>query len=117
MTSTGHHPYSLACERDGVAYVSGATTIDYLPISGDKAALTAALPEAGTVEMRQASRAFNHMQARPRSLVESRTGMLVAISHDLRTPMTLLRLRARPHVNRHWSACIRNARGKRAGSC
>jgi len=52
------------------------------------------LAEAGTAEMRQAARAFNEMQSRLRRLVENRTRMLAAISHDLRTPLTLLRLRA-----------------------
>ena len=52
------------------------------------------MAETGTIETRQASRAFNTMQARLRSLIETRTRMLAAISHDLRTPLTLLRLRA-----------------------
>ena len=52
------------------------------------------MPETGTIETLQASRAFNTMQARLRSLIENRTRMLAAISHDLRTPLTLLRLRA-----------------------
>ena len=52
------------------------------------------LPEAGTIETRQASRAFNDMQVRLRNLIENRTRLLAAISHDLRTPLTLLRLRA-----------------------
>lgn len=52
-----------------------------------------AMPETGTVETRQASHAFNTMQARLRGLIENRTRMLAAISHDLRTPLTLLRLR------------------------
>ena len=52
------------------------------------------LPETGTIETRQASRAFNDMQARLRSLIDNRTRLLAGISHDLRTPLTLLRLRA-----------------------
>jgi signal transduction histidine kinase len=52
------------------------------------------MPETGSIETRQASRAFNTMQARLRGLIENRTRMLAAISHDLRTPLTLLRLRA-----------------------
>jgi signal transduction histidine kinase len=52
------------------------------------------LSEAGTVETRQAARAFNDMQTRLRTLIDNRTRLLAAISHDLRTPLTLLRLRA-----------------------
>jgi signal transduction histidine kinase len=52
------------------------------------------LPETGTIETRQASRAFNDMQVRLRNLIDNRTRLLGAISHDLRTPLTLLRLRA-----------------------
>ncbi len=52
------------------------------------------MPEAGTTETRDAARAFNSMQERLRRLIENRTRLLAAISHDLRTPLTLLRLRA-----------------------
>ncbi len=52
------------------------------------------LPEAGSVETRQAARAFNDMQVRLHNLIGNRTRLLAAISHDLRTPLTLLRLRA-----------------------
>ncbi|MBI4274297.1 MAG: HAMP domain-containing protein [Rhizobiales bacterium] len=52
------------------------------------------LRETGTIETRQASHAFNEMQTRIRNLIDNRTRLLAAISHDLRTPLTLLRLRA-----------------------
>jgi signal transduction histidine kinase len=50
--------------------------------------------EAGSLEMRQAAQAFNGMQGRLQRLLQNRTRMLAALSHDLRTPLTRLRLRA-----------------------
>jgi signal transduction histidine kinase len=54
----------------------------------------APLPETGTIETRQAAQAFNRMQARLRHLLNERSRALAAVSHDLRTPLTKLRLRA-----------------------
>ncbi|HEV8389725.1 MAG TPA: ATP-binding protein [Dongiaceae bacterium] len=52
------------------------------------------VPETGLNEVRRAARAFNRMQRRIRRMIEDRTQMIAAISHDLRTPITRLRLRA-----------------------
>jgi len=51
------------------------------------------LDVAGPREIREAAHAFNTMQMRIRQLVDSRTEMLMAISHDLRAPLTHMRLR------------------------
>lgn len=52
------------------------------------------LPESGPDDIRQTAEAFNRMQARLQRFVDDRTRMLAAIGHDLRTPLTSLRLRA-----------------------
>ena len=52
------------------------------------------LPEAGPLEIRSTVRAFNRMRERLDRFVRDRTAMLAAISHDLRTPITSLRLHA-----------------------
>ncbi|MCB9944077.1 MAG: HAMP domain-containing protein [Geminicoccaceae bacterium] len=51
------------------------------------------LTETGPSELARASSAFNRMRERIRRFVDDRTAMLAAISHDLRTPITTLRLR------------------------
>ena len=52
------------------------------------------LQEKGPEDIRRTIRAFNHMRERVERFVQDRTRMLAAISHDLRTPLTSLRLRA-----------------------
>lgn len=52
------------------------------------------LPVSGPVEVRRAASAFNTMQARLQTYLHEREQMLAAVSHDLRTPITRLRLRA-----------------------
>jgi len=51
------------------------------------------LPEDGPLEVATAAAAFNTMAARIRRFVADRTEMLTAIGHDLRTPITRLKLR------------------------
>lgn len=51
------------------------------------------LPEKGPTEVQVAASAFNAMQARLIRQIEGKTHMLATISHDLRTPITQIRLR------------------------
>jgi signal transduction histidine kinase len=50
------------------------------------------LEEKGALELRDAARAFNTMQDRLQRYLDSRTRVLAAMSHDLKTPLTRLRL-------------------------
>jgi signal transduction histidine kinase len=54
----------------------------------------ASLPERGPEEIRSVAKALNRMHERITALIDDRTKMLAAISHDLRTPITRMRLRA-----------------------
>lgn len=60
---------------------------------GRKSTTPVPIAESGAREVREAARAFNRMQGRIQEQVERRTRMLTAIGHDLRTPITRLRLR------------------------
>ncbi len=51
------------------------------------------LPESGPSEIASAARAFNRMQRDLKRMIETRTVALAAVSHDLRLPLTRLRLR------------------------
>src|SRR3978361_800367 len=51
-----------------------------------------AIRPEGASEVRQAAAAFNRMQERIRRFLAQRTEMLAGVSHDLRTPLTRLRL-------------------------
>jgi signal transduction histidine kinase len=50
------------------------------------------LAERGALELRHAARAFNTMQDRLQRYLDSRSRVLAAMSHDLKTPLTRLRL-------------------------
>ncbi|WP_371345134.1 ATP-binding protein [Ancylobacter sp. IITR112] len=51
-------------------------------------------PEKGPAEVRAAARAINQLAARLHEVMESRMRLVAAAGHDLRTPMTRMRLRA-----------------------
>jgi signal transduction histidine kinase len=51
------------------------------------------IAESGSREVRAAAKAINAMQARLREYVEDREHLAAALAHDLRTPMTRMRLR------------------------
>ncbi|WP_316194336.1 ATP-binding protein [Bradyrhizobium sp. SZCCHNRI3052] len=68
---------------------SFAKAAESFSVDGD----ATALPERGPEEIRSLARALNRMRQRITALMNDRTKMLAAISHDLRTPLTRMRLR------------------------
>ena len=75
----------LARPIQGLARASGALAdnLDAPPV-----------PAVGPAEAQEAAHAFNRMQARIRAQMDERTRFLAAVSHDLRTPLTRMKLRA-----------------------
>jgi len=60
---------------------------------GETSTTPVPIREGGPKEVRAAANAFNRMQLRINDVLDKRTRMLAAVSHDLRTPLTRLRLR------------------------
>ena len=50
------------------------------------------LKGSGSLEIRQTTNAFNQMRVRIKSFLKQRTDMLAGVSHDLRTPLTRMKL-------------------------
>ena len=69
---------------------SFATAAENFSLNG----AAAPLPERGPEEIRSVAKALNRMRERITTLIDDRTKMLAAISHDLRTPITRMRLRS-----------------------
>lgn len=67
------------------------------------------LAEKGARELRHAARAFNTMQERLHRYLDSRTRVLAAMSHDLKTPLTRLRLQVETLIE---DAALRARLGK-----
>ncbi|MEG3129960.1 ATP-binding protein [Pantoea cypripedii] len=62
-------------------------------VEGLKPTRASIMPESGPAEVQQAARAFNAMQLRIQDHLKERAQILAAISHDLQTPITRMKLR------------------------
>jgi signal transduction histidine kinase len=67
----------------------------------------APVPEEGPREVRELATAFNEMQGRIKRLIDDRTEALAAVSHDLKTPLTRLRLKSEAIEDQAMAATIR----------
>ncbi len=87
----------IALTASVLAVRRAARPLSDLAIAAERLGMDIAAPslaEKGPREVRLASRAFNEMQNRLQRFIRDRTQMLAAISHDLRTPITRMKLRA-----------------------
>ncbi|EPJ3743229.1 two-component system sensor histidine kinase EnvZ [Proteus mirabilis] len=66
--------------------------VEYAARRIGKGVIPPPIPESGTAEMRSIIRAFNQMSSDIRSLDNDRTLVMAGVSHDLRTPLTRIRL-------------------------
>ena len=103
-------PPDLAANLGSIALLSGAVLLAALLVVRTLAAPLRMLVAAtdaigrgppvqldaarGPGEIRRVARAFNAMQGRIEKLLKDRTDALAAVSHDLRTPIARMRLRA-----------------------
>ncbi len=74
-----------------------ASPLAHLSVAADRfgrGEATEPIAEQGPSDVQHTIRAFNQMRSRLERFVQDRTHMLAAISHDLRTPITALRVRA-----------------------
>lgn len=70
---------------------------------------------SGPSEVRQASKVFNQMQARIKLQMEERNRFLAAVSHDLRTPLTRLKLRVEKIAQQELKSEFQNDINEMAG--
>jgi signal transduction histidine kinase len=89
----------LAISAIGIILVLGRLTRPLKELGRAASALgrgetSAQLEEKGPAEILETIRAFNDMQGRLTTFIHDRAKMLAALGHDLRTPITSLRLRA-----------------------
>ena len=106
-SSVPHHPFSLDTILLRLAAVGLTAWVAARWLSNPIKRLAQAAEElgqnlnsqnieetSGPSEVRQASKVFNQMKSRINQQIEERNRFLAAVSHDLRTPLTRLKLRA-----------------------